>query len=79
MAAGKQGRILRVCKVCGAHPAKLNMMQGQIQGRAIGTIAPLFLQFGKQHSLYKAILLPIVLSQQCCEVYFILFTVAKPL
>jgi len=28
---------------------------------------------------YKAILLSIVLSQQCCEVYFISPTVAKPL
>jgi len=51
-----------------------------------------FVQFGKQHiktnsfifilshcSRYKAILLSIVLSQQCCEVYFIPLTVAKPL
>jgi len=29
-----------------------------------------FVQFGKQHSRYKAILTSIVLSQQCCEVYF---------
>jgi len=28
-------------------------------------------QFGKQYSRYKAILPLIVLSQQCCEVYFI--------
>ena len=27
-----------------------------------------FVQFGKQHSRYKAILSSIVLSQQCCEV-----------
>jgi len=30
-----------------------------------------FIQFGKQHSRYKAILPSVVLSQQCCEVYFI--------
>ena len=35
-------------------------------------------RFGKQHSRYKAILSSIVLSQQCCELYFSL-TVAKPL
>ena len=38
-----------------------------------------FVQFGKQHSWYKAIFSSIVLSQQCCEVYFISLTVAKPL
>jgi len=36
-----------------------------------------FVQFGKQHSRYKAILLSIVLSQQFYEVYFISLTVAK--
>jgi len=57
---------------------------------AIGAIATLktyesnfirldFVQLGKQHSRYKAILLSIVLSQGCCEVYFISLTVAKPL
>jgi len=30
-----------------------------------------FVQFGKQHSRYKAILPSIILSQQCCEVCFI--------
>jgi len=38
-----------------------------------------FVEFGKQHSRYKAILSSIVLSQQCCEVYFISLTVMKPL
>ena len=38
-----------------------------------------FLQFGKQHSRYKAMLFSITLPQQCCEVYFIPLTVAKPL
>jgi len=38
-----------------------------------------FLQSGKQHSRCKAILPSIVLSQQCCEVYVISLTVAKPL
>jgi len=33
-----------------------------------------FLQFGKQHSQYKAILPTIVLSQQCCDVYVISLT-----
>jgi len=37
------------------------------------------LQLGKQHSRYKTIVSPIVLSQECCEVYFILLTVQKPL
>ena len=36
-----------------------------------------FVQFGKQHSRHTAILSSIVLSQQCCEVYFISLTVAK--
>ena len=54
-------------------------------GGAIGAIAPPnffhhnIVQFRKQHSRYKAIFSFIVLSQNCCEVYFILFTVAKPL
>jgi len=38
-----------------------------------------FVQCGKQYSRCKAILLSIVLSQEFCEVYFISFTVAKPL
>ena len=36
-----------------------------------------FVQFGKQHSRYKASLPSIVLSQQCCEVYFISLTVVN--
>jgi len=36
-----------------------------------------FVKFGKQHSRYMAILSSVVLSQQCCEVYFISLTVAK--
>ena len=55
---------------------------------AIGAIAPSktyksyficynFVQFGKQHSRYKANLSSIILSQQCCEVCFISLTVAK--
>ena len=35
-----------------------------------------FVQFGKLHSLHMAILSSIVLSQQCCEAYFISLTVA---
>jgi len=42
-------------------------------------VAMIFLQFGKQHSRYKVILSSIVLSQQCCERYFIPLAVAKPL
>jgi len=38
-----------------------------------------FVQLGKQHSRYKAILSSIVLSQQCCEAYFISLTVMKSL
>jgi len=30
-----------------------------------------FVQFAKQHSRFKAILPSIVLSQQCCKVFFI--------
>jgi len=37
-----------------------------------------FVQFGKKRSRYKAILPSIVLSQKCCEVYFISFTVVNP-
>jgi len=57
---------------------------------AIGAIAPTktyksnfdhhdFEQFKKQHSPspYKAILLSIILSQECCEVCFMSLTVAK--
>jgi len=36
------------------------------------------LQFGKQHSRYKASLSSIVLIQQCCEIYFISLTATKP-
>jgi len=36
-----------------------------------------FVKFRKQHMRYKAILSSIVLSLQCCEVYFIFFIVAK--
>ena len=54
--------------------------------KAIGAIAPTktyesnfihhdFVQFGKQHSQFKAILPSIVLSQQFCDVYFIFLTV----
>jgi len=65
---------------------KLTQSQGRIQGWATGAIAspktyesifihPNFLQFGKQHSRYKPILSSIVLSQQCCEVYFFSLTI----
>jgi len=36
-----------------------------------------FVPIGKNHSRYKAILLSVVLSQQCCEVYFISFTIVN--
>jgi len=36
-----------------------------------------FVQSGKQHSRYKANLPSIVLSQLCCEVYFIPLTVVN--
>jgi len=38
-----------------------------------------FVQFGKQYSRIKAILSSNVLPQQCCSVYCIFLTVAKPL
>jgi len=38
-----------------------------------------FAQCGKEQSPYKAFLSSTVLLQQCCEVYFIPLTVAKPL
>ena len=52
---------------------------GANPGGAIEAIAPPktyelthgFVQFEKQHSQYKAILSSSVLSQKCCEVYFI--------
>jgi len=37
-----------------------------------------FVQFGKQHSRCKAILLSVVLSQQSCEVYLMSLTVENP-
>jgi len=37
-----------------------------------------FAQFGKQYERYKAILSPIALSQQCCEVDYISLTVVNP-
>jgi len=37
-----------------------------------------FVQFGKQHSRYKAILPYIILSKQCCEVRFITLPVVNP-
>jgi len=63
--------------------------QGRIQRGTIGAIALLktyerdfihhdFVKFGKQHLRYKAILLSIVLSQLCCEVYFISLAVVNP-
>jgi len=63
--------------------------QGRIQRGAIGAIAHPktyesdfihhdFVKFGKQHLRYKAILRSIVLSQQCCEVYFISLAVVNP-
>jgi len=36
-----------------------------------------FVQFRKHHSIYKAIFSCIVLSQQCCEVYFISLSVVN--
>jgi len=38
-----------------------------------------FVQFRKQYLRYKVILSFIVLSKQCCEVYFIHLKVTKPL
>ena len=56
--------------------------QGRIQGGDRGDCPPKtcesnfiqhnFVQFVKQHSRYKATLSSIVLSQECCEDYFIL-------
>ena len=37
-----------------------------------------FAQFGKQHTRYQAILPSIILSQGCCEIYFISLTVVNP-
>ena len=65
-----------------------NKNQGRIKG-AIGAIDPPktyesnfihydFVQFGKQHSRYKAILPSTVFSPQCCEVYFVFLTVVNP-
>jgi len=38
-----------------------------------------FVHVRNKHSRFKVILSSIVLSQQCCEVYFVSLTVAKPL
>jgi len=37
-----------------------------------------FVQFGKQHSRHEYIVPSIVLSKQCCEVYFISLTLVNP-
>jgi len=66
------------------------LMQVRIQGGGDWGDAPLktfesnfihhdILQFEEQHLRYKTILPSIVLSQNCCEVYFIPPTVTKPL
>jgi len=68
--------------------SSFRLNQGPIQG-GIGAIAPPktyesnfihndFVQFRKKHSRYKAILPSIVLSQQCCEVYFTSLAVLNP-
>jgi len=54
------------------------LVTGANPGKAVGAIVPPktyeskfihddFVQFGKQHSRYKAILPPIVLSEKCCD------------
>jgi len=59
------------------------------RGGSRGAIAPFktyesnffhydFVQFGKQYSRYEASLPSTVLSQQCCEVYFISPAVVNP-
>jgi len=66
---------------------KINVISNRV-GSGEGAIAPAktyesnffhhgFVQFGKQHSRYKAILSSTVLSQQCCEVYLISLTVVN--
>jgi len=62
--------------------------RGQIQGGYWGDLPPKtyennfflhdFVQFGKQHSRFEAILSFIVLLEQCSQVYFISFTVVNP-
>jgi len=61
-------------------------MQWWIQGGRLGDpktyecsfIHHDFVQFGKQHLRHKDILPSIVLSWQCCEVYFIYLIVVNP-
>jgi len=53
-----------------SHPRKL---------AKVALSAMIFLQFGKQHSRWKAILSCIALSLQCCEAHFQSLAVAKPL
>jgi len=75
-----------VCKIFTA--AVSQSQTGADPGGAIGAVSPLktyksnffhndFLQFGKQHSRYKAIFTSIVLPQQCCEVYFMSLAVVN--
>jgi len=74
---------------CIAQNLKGPLPQARIQGRSdwgdrpsksyeSNFIRHYFVQFGKQHSRYKAILLSIVLSQHCYEVYVISLTVVNP-
>jgi len=79
------------CKVFSLHWETLMQDTLNIQGRIQGGRSPPpktyesnfihhdFVQFRKQHSRLKAILSSIVFLQQCCEVYFISLTAAKPL
>jgi len=64
---------------------KCSLVRGGFRGaivppktHKITLLTMIFIQFGKYHSRYKAILPSIVLSHQCCEVYFISLTVVNP-
>jgi len=59
----------------------ISLMQGRIalsKTKESNFIHHDLLQFVKQHSRYKAILPSIVLSQQCCKVYYISFARNAP-
>jgi len=69
---------------CGVRSFESALIAGRFQG-VIDPLKPtkvtaftmIFVQFGEHHSRYKATLPSIVLSQQCCEEYFISLAVVN--
>jgi len=79
-------------KVFFASSVPIHLPKPQLNGGSRGSIGAIdppktyktsffhhdFVQFGKQHARYKAILSSTVFLQQYCEIYFISLTVVNP-